>query len=87
MTDDKAGQIQSELSGHPPFTPSPNFREKAVQEHFDQKVKMIVIRNKSARNSADSLLPSDVCQVPATPVIIACTHPISWSLFGKHLSE
>ena len=48
---------------------------------------MIVIRNKSARNSAESLLPSDVCQVPATPAIIACTHPISWSLFGKHLSE
>ena len=71
----------------PPLLLAPTSEKKAVQEHFDQKVKMIVIRNKSARNSAESLLPSDVCQVPATPAIIACTHPISWSLFGKHLSE
>ena len=64
-----------------------NVRKKAVKEHIDQKLKIIVIRNNSARNSAESPLPSDVCQVPITPVIIACTHPISWSLFGKHLLE
>ena len=74
-------------AGSGPLLLAQTSEKKAVQENFDQKVKMIVIRNKSARNSADSLLPSDVCQVPATPAIIACTHPISWSLFGKHLSE
>ena len=74
-------------AGSGPLLLAQTSEKKAVQEHFDQKVKMIVIRNKSARNSAESLLPSDVCQVPATPAIIACTHPISWSLFGKHLSE
>ena len=61
--------------------------KRALKEHIDQKLKMIVIHNNSARNSAESLLPSDVCQVPATPAIIACTHPISWSFVRKHLSQ